>query len=73
MVNMNIVRNIRHNFYTFCHQTSLHGWQYMRSSHSDQSSACCRLFRIVFWSLIVIVSLGCAAFSLYYNAKGWQQ
>ena len=49
MVNMNIVRNIRHNFYTFCDQTSLHGWQYMRSNHSDQSSACCRLFRIVFW------------------------
>ena len=28
--------------------------------------------KLYFWSLIVIVSLGCAAFSLYYNAKGWQ-
>ena len=27
--NMNIWKNIRNNFLTFCDQTSLHGWQYM--------------------------------------------
>ena len=48
------------NFSTFCHQTSLHGWQYIAQKHTSTP-------KHIFWAVIVSLSMATAALFLYNN------